>query len=159
MLTFDQTSNAQAENFVYPQWIITPLPSDKWLLIVSGIVVINVTSGQSSGWHRDTVRILPDFSGPFTFAGNDLLNNAVVFQAEQYATYGSLNSIFDKSTSVNAGFAVDAFLPFFSDGGRGVTVGSGIDLDIAVQDIDATILRVAYKITAVGQFVVSPRSP
>jgi hypothetical protein len=83
----------------------------------------------------------------------------VVLEAEQYATYGSLNSIFDKDTSVNAGFAVDAFRPFFSDGDRGIINGSGIDLDIAVQDVDATILRVGYQLTAVGKFVITPQPP
>jgi hypothetical protein len=75
MLTFDQTNDSQAGNFIYPQWIITPLQNNKWLLIVSGIVVIDATSGQNSGWRRDTVRILPDFDGPFSFAGNDVEND------------------------------------------------------------------------------------
>jgi len=159
MQTFDQNNDAQAGNFVNPQWIITPLPDSKWLLMVSGVVIINVTCRLNSGWLRDTIRILPKFTDPLTFAGNDLNNNFVVLQTEQYATYGSLASIFDKSTSVNAGFAVDAFRPFFSDGNRGMGNGSGIDLDIAVQDVDATIFRVAYQMVAVGRFVVTPLPP
>jgi hypothetical protein len=159
MRTFDQNHSAQAGSFIDPQWIVTPLPNNKWLLIVSGVVIINVTCGQNSGWLRDTVRILPNFTDPFTFAGNDLNNNTVVFETQQYATYGSLASIFDKNTSVNAGFAVDAFRPFFSDGGRGMGNGSGIDLDIAVQDVDATIFRVAYELTGVGSFIVTPLPP
>jgi len=142
-------------SFVEPQWIITPLPSNKWLLIVSGTVIVNLICRKKSAWRNETVRILPDFDAAFTFAGNDLLKNSVVFQTEQYSTYGSANSMFDKSTSVNAGFAVDAARPFFSEGDRGITVGSGIELDIAVQDIDATLLRVAYQLMAVGQFAVT----
>ena len=133
-----------------------PSPGGKLLLVISGTVVINFSSGQSSGWRRDTIRILPDFTGPFTYAGNDPTANAVVFQAEQYSTFASLNAIFDQSTSVNAGFAVDAFRPYFIDGGRGLTTGSGIDVDIAVQDIDATLYRVGYELTAVGTFSSVP---
>jgi hypothetical protein len=156
---FNQNNPKQANNFVYPQWIITQLPGNKWLLVVSGVVVVDITSGQSNGWLHDTIRILPRFADAFAFAGNDVNNNTVVFETEQYATYGTLASIYDKSTAVNAGFAVDAFRPFFSDGGRGMGDGSGLDFDIAVQDVDATLFRVAYELTAVGTFVVTPLPP
>jgi hypothetical protein len=146
-----------ALSLVEPQWIITPLDNKKWLLIVTGTGVVNLLCRHRSGWRRETVHVLPDFNPAFSFAGNDLENNTVVFQAEQYSTYGSANSIFDQSTAVNAGFAVDAIRPLFADGARGIIAGSGIEIDVAVQDVDAALLRVAYQLTAVGRFVVTSK--
>ena len=32
--TFNQADSTQSANFIYPQWIITPLPNNKWFIQV-----------------------------------------------------------------------------------------------------------------------------
>jgi hypothetical protein len=148
MLTFFEANNDGS--FVEPQWVITPLPGQgKWLLVLSGVVVTNFVTVQHSGWRRDKVQIFPRINVPLGYAmqappppGSEYL-----FDVEQYATFGGLSSIFDRSTSVNAGFAVDAFRPIFAGNNR---LLKGIELDIAAQDRDAELLRVNYQLTAVG---------
>ena len=159
MIRIDQTDPTQTGNFVHPQWIITPLPNNKWCLVLSGVVIINFVCVQHSGWHANTVQVIPNVLDPFAFAGFDNRNNTVTLQTEQYACYGSLNSIFDKDSSVNAGFAVDAFYPLFNNGNRGFALGSGISLDVAVQDRDASLLRVGYYLMAIGTITSVPIPP
>jgi len=151
MLYFSQTVNA--EKFANPQWIVTSLPGGRQLLVLSGVVIIDFWSRQPS-WHRDSVTIYPDKDLQSVIASAGLppapQGFAIRFLAEQYATFGGMSSIFDQDTAVNAGFAVDAFEPIFDAGTRLV---SGIQLDIAVRDSDAALLRVGYHLTAVGRFV------
>ncbi|HLY69552.1 MAG TPA: hypothetical protein VKR53_07465 [Puia sp.] len=159
MISYFQSDNSSAGNFVNPQWIITPLPNNKWCLVLSGVLICNFTTGTGSGWRRDTLQIGLDINSIFSFAGFDSANKIVTLQVEQYACYGSLNSIFDKDESVNAGFAVDKFYPFFAGGGRALTDGSGVFLDVATQDIDATLLRVGYYLMAIGTISSAPIPP
>lgn len=151
MFGFLQSVNA--DKFIKPQWIITPLSADRHLMVLSGVVVIDFWS-QQANWHNDTVVIRPDrdFDSMIALLGvppppADYVN---AFQAEQYAAFGGMSSIFDKDYANNAGFAVDAFAPaFYTSNARAI---SGIQLDIAVRDSDAALLRVAYHLTAVGHF-------
>jgi hypothetical protein len=157
MITINQNLDAQARLFRFPQWIITPLPDKKWLLIISGNVEIPPFEG-ADAWRADTVRILPGFRDPFTFAGFDIDNNTVVFQTEQYATYSTFTSFTDHDAD-NAGFDVSGFRPFFFDGARGIANGSGIDIDVAVLDADARLFSLAYQLTAVGRIQSTPLPP
>jgi len=159
MLYYSQTDAGTAGNFVNPQWIITPLPNGKWCLVCSGVLVINFTTGQRPGWRNDTIRIGLDLAGVFAYAGYHTAGKYAVMNTEQYACYGSLNSIFDKDNSVNAGFAVDKFYPYFGGGGRSLENGSGVYLDVATRDSDASLLRVGYYLMAIGTISEVPIPP
>ena len=151
MLFAAQTTDAG--KFVNPQWIVTPLPAGRHLLVLSGVVIIDFWSRQAS-WHRESLSISPDRDLALVIASAGVppapQGFAIRFLAEQYSTFGGMNSIFDQDTAVNAGFAVDAFKPTFDFGTR---LLNGIQLDIAVRDSDAALLRVGYHLTAVGRFV------
>lgn len=122
-------------------------------MVLSGVVVVDFWS-QQSNWNNDTLLIIPDrdFNSMIAFVGvppppQDYVN---AFQADQYATFGGMSSIFDKDYANNTGFAVNAFEPnFYLSNGRAIY---GIQMDLAVRDSDAALLRVAYHLTAVGQF-------
>jgi hypothetical protein len=145
------TQSDNPELFPNAQWILTPLPNNMWCMVLSGVAIINYTCGLDSGWNSDTVRIRPNMRPVWIAGGFDPGKGPVSLEVEQYATYGSLNSIFDKDTSVNAGFAVNETAPYFNDSSTwSFGDGSGIDLDIAARDSDATLLRVGYYLMAIG---------
>jgi len=152
MLQFTQSLNP--EKFVGPQWIVTALPAKRQLLMLCGILVIDFRNNQKQGWRGDSVEIYPDsdIRSAITYAGVPPPKDGfeIKFVAEQYTTFGAMNSIFDQDASVNAGFAVDSFGPIFYPAvTRQLT---GIRLNVAVQDQDAALLRVGYQLTAVGRF-------
>ena len=156
IMQFVQSSTPSA--FVNPQWIITPISTDRQLLVLSGAVISNFASTHKSGWTSDpAVDIAPDqdLLNVVTFLklGPPPANQFWGFQADQYATFGGLTSVFDKNTAVNAGFAVDSFAPLILPNEAGSRIVGGVQLALAVQDSDATILRVGYHLMAIGQFV------
>jgi hypothetical protein len=89
-----------------------------------------------------------------------------------WAPFVSLGSIFDQNTSINAGFAVNAWRPSpfqKTDNPPGLgndllthqpvgNIFAGITADVAVRDSDAQILRLGYHITLLGR-IVFPASP
>ncbi len=163
-MLFTQSTNAAA--FVTPQWILTPLSTDPqkgpYLLVLSGIVATNFEAIQHTGWRSDTLQIQPDvdIKNALSFANAPKAppGSRTMFEVQQYSTFGSLSSIFDESEAVNAGFSINSFWPFFEPGSRRLV---GVNMTIAVQDRDASLLRVGYQITAVGTFtqVANPDPP
>lgn len=72
--------------------------------------------------------------------------------------YAGLSSIYNKNQSVNSGFAVDVWRPNpYSSDTDVVTnaaisrIFSGIQVDVAVSDIDAYFYRISYHITIIGK--------
>src|SRR5438067_401854 len=144
-------------------WLITPaaravneaapasIRDQKWLLVLSGVGIVNMQGKTSDDWLHDEVLISPDVRSPLDFAigrwgiprpqGTEGQNYQVVFQVDQWAPFAGLNSVFDQNESVNAGFAVDDWRPppftVGNDAFSGQPVSNiftGIIADTAVRD-------------------------
>jgi hypothetical protein len=180
-------------DFAGQNWLITPaalavgeprpasIHDQKWLLVLSGVVIADLKGDNSGDWNRETVSFMPDMagpddpsstSGPLNWAishysipkppgspGRDYL---IRFSLEQpqWAPFVSLSSIFNKNQSINSGFAVDVWRPNHFGSGTDVLTNhpvnnlfAGINADLAVRDTDAWIYRLSYNITLVGKIV------
>lgn len=74
----------------------------------------------------------------------------------------SLNNLYEDAGTINAGYAVNLWRPHhFSTVTDAVThqpvgnIFTGIDVDLALQDTDAWISRLAFNITLLGRIVFS----
>lgn len=172
----------EVTDFGGQNWLITPsaravneaapasVSDQYWLLVLSGVAIVNLKGKTSGDWLQDQVHILPDVRGPIDYAfgrwdipqpqGTEGLNYNVAFQLEQWSAFAGLNSVFDQDQSVNAGFAVDACrLASFIKGTTDVSgqliggIFAGIVVDVAVRDSDAWLFRVGYNITLEGRIV------
>jgi hypothetical protein len=172
-------------DFAGQNWLITPaalavgehppasIYDQKWLLVLSGVVIANLEGNSSSQWLQETVSFLPDMAGP---TGSGPLNWAIgnysipkpsdppsayytVFSLEPGGgLYASLSSIFNQNESINSGFAVDTWRPTHYGTGTDIlthqtvnNIFSGINVDVAIRDTDAWIYRLGYNITLVGK--------
>jgi hypothetical protein len=169
--------------FAGQNWLITPtalavgeqpprnIHDQKFLLVLSGVVMANL-KGAGADWLRETVSFLPDMAGPnnsgplnwaigrFSIPRPTNPNYKVVFSLEEWAPFASLSSIFDQNQAVNAGFAVDVWRPtHFATGTDAFTnqpvgnIFTGIDVDVAIRDVDAWIFRLGYNISLLGKIV------
>lgn len=178
-------------DFAGQNWLITPaalavgethpqhIRDQKWLLVLSGVVIANVKGDNSGHWNHQTVSFIPDMagpddptstSGPLNWAvghynipkpsgsvGTDYL---VRFSLEEWSPFVSLGSVYDQAQSINAGFAVDDWRPNHFDSGTDVVTGqpvnnifTGVNADLAVSDSDAWLYRLTYNITLLGKIV------
>jgi hypothetical protein len=178
-------------DFAGQNWLITPAalavgqthPRDirdqKWVLVLSGVVIANLKGDNSGDWNHQTVSFIPDMagtddptstSGPLNWAishynipkpsgsvGTDYL---IRFALEGWSPSVSLGSVYDQSQSINAGFAVDDWRPNHFDSGTDVVTGqpvnnifTGVNADLAVSDSDAWLYRLTYNITLIGKIV------
>jgi sugar lactone lactonase YvrE len=182
-LTFDaEEPVVQVQSFAGQNWLITPaataadespprrIQDQKWLLVLSGVAIVNVAGNNPSDWLRETVLISPDLSGPLHYAinkyaiptpfGIEGLNYFTQFQVEQWAPFAGLSSIFNGGQSIHNGFAVDVWRPnpFLTgtDAFTNAPLGnlfSGVQVDIAVRDTGAMIYRLSYNFTLLGTIV------
>lgn len=178
-------------DFAGQNWLITPaalavgepppasIHDQKWLLVLSGVVIADLKGDSSSQWEHQTVSFIPDMagpddpsstSGPLNWAlshysipkppgspGRDYL---IRFSVEGWAPFASLSSIFNQGQSIDSGFAVDAWRPNHFGSGTDVlssrpvnNLFAGINVDLAVRDTDAWLYRVGYNITLLGKIV------
>lgn len=175
----------EATTFAGQNWVITPaaravndtsaarIQDQKWLLVLSGVVVADVRGNSGSQWRHETVSIRPDLNGPLQYAigrhgvptppGTLGGTYWVGLQVEQWSPFVALSSMFNKDTAVNSGHAVDAWRPNpFGTGQDAVTSAplnnlfQGVQADVAVRDTDAFIHRFSYNITLIGKIVFGP---
>lgn len=171
--------------FAGQNWLITPaatavnqappanLHEQPWLLVLTGVVIVDLKGNSAATWRHETVSIRPDLSGPLQFAinkfgiptppGTNGANYLTWFKVEQWAPFAALSSLFNKNESINSGFAVDVWRPnpFASaqDSFSNVphtNLFSGIQVDVAVRDSDAWLYRLSYEITLSGKIAFSP---
>lgn len=180
-------------NFAGQNWLITPaalavgeIPStlpahpvaealparihdQKWLLVLSGVVVADLEGNSGAAWLRETLSFEPDMSGPLNWAISHFSipkppgppgSYIPVFSVEEWAPFAALSSIFNRDHSINSGFSVDMWRPnHFSSGVNILThepvnnIFTGLNVDAAVRDTDAWIYRVSYYITLLGKIV------
>jgi hypothetical protein len=170
--------------FAGQNWLITPaalavsedppasILDQKFLLVLSGVVIANLEGNSSSQWLAETVSFLPDMAGPqnsgplpwaisrFGIPQPPGQNFSIGFSLEEWAPFASLSSIFDQNQSINAGFGVQVWRPnHFATGTDAFThlpVGNlftGINVDVAIRDTDAWIYRLGYNVTLLGKIV------
>jgi hypothetical protein len=174
-------------NFAGQNWLITPaalavgerppasIHDQKWLLVLSGVVLADFKGNSSAQWLHETLSFVPDMagptgSGPLNWAishfsipkppGSPGVDYSIVFSLEEWAPFASLSSIFNQDQSINSGFAVDVWRPSpFNTGTDALShlpvnnIFTGINVDVAVRDTDAWIFRVSYNITLLGKIV------
>ena len=178
-------------DFAGQNWLITPaalavgehppasIHDQKFLLVLSGVVIANLEGNCGSQWLQETLSFFPDMagpqnSGPLNWAINRFAipkppgqNFSIGFSLEEWAPFASLSSIFNQDQSINSGFAVDVWRPnHFTTGTDAFThstVGSiftGINVDVAVRDTDAWIYRISYNVTLLGKivFLTTPKT-
>jgi len=178
-------------DFAGQNWLITPaalavgepppesIYEQKFLLILSGVVIADLQGNSTSQWLQETLSFLPDMAGPqnsgplnwaigrFGIPKPSGQNFTVAFSLEEWAPFASLSSIFDEHQSIDAGFAVDVWRPnHFANGTDAIThspvgnIFTGINVDVAVRDTDAWIFRIGYNITLLGKivFLTTPKT-
>jgi hypothetical protein len=139
----------------------------KWLIILTGVLLIDLAGNNDNDWRRETVSFLPDIGAPlqsvvFTYAipapvGIEPLLALNLDDGGQWAPFATIGSVFDKSAfGVDVGFAVDGWRlsPLFrgaEPGSNFVNVFDGIDIDVAVRNTNSVLHRVNYQITLLGR--------
>jgi hypothetical protein len=175
----------EVSTFAGQNWLIVPaataanqapptrIQDQKWLLVLSGVAIVDLKGISAAQWLRETVSIRPDLNGPLQYAinrysiptppGSIGANYWAGFQVEQWAPFAALSSIFNQNQSVNSGFAVDVWRPNpFGTGTDAFTSAplnnlfSGVQIDVAVRDSDAWLYRLSYIITLLGKIVFGP---
>lgn len=177
--------------FAGQNWLIVPaalavgeappqsIAQQKWLLVLSGVVIADQRGDNSGGWNQQTVSFEPDMagldvpgatSGPLNWAiaqygiprppgvaGQDYL---VRFALDEWSPFVSLSAIFDQAQSINAGYAVNVWRPNAFGSGTDILTNepvgalfTGVNADLAVSDSDAWIYRLGYNITLLGRIV------
>ena len=177
------------DQFAGQNWLITPaalavgesppetILDQKWLLVLSGVVVTNLQGNSNAAWLRETVTFLPGNSlslglgpseGPLKYAishysiptpSQDPRDYDLVFSVEEWAPFASLSAIFDQSQSINAGYAVEVWRPRhfmhaleYPDVTQPIDrIFTGISVDVGISDNDAFILKLGYHITLLGR--------
>jgi hypothetical protein len=158
--------------YAVENWLITPaalaktdLPpktsyDQQFLFTLSGVALCNCIGADD--WLRDFAFIGPNLQNILAWAASKYFipvaapPYSFAFQVDQYATHATMNSIFDKDQSVNAGFAVDSWYPdFYSEvdvitGAQVDRLYNGLVVNLAVRDVDAHLYRVGFTVTLLG---------
>jgi hypothetical protein len=170
------------ENYGAQNWLITPAayavndvpPADiidqRWLLMLSGVGEAQMEGTSTADWQYANVNILAPGDSSLQAALNYAIIGSRIPQPpgtypyfkvqdeDGYSVFAGLNSIYDAGESINAGFAVDSWMPQFTFGtsSLGLQVDnlfSGITVTAGVRDNDAWLYRVGYNITLQGNIV------
>jgi hypothetical protein len=174
----------EVTDFAGQNWVITPealavsedppakVEDQKFLLVLSGVAVVDFQGESTADWRRATLLIRPDVDAPMQHAiaeygiptppGTSGAQYWTALQVEDWAPFAAPSAMFNKGVSNNSGFAVDLWRPnpFESKLGFSNTmIGnlfSGVLVDVAVRDTDAVLHRVSYSVTLVGKIVFGP---
>ncbi len=173
----------QVTDFAVQNWLITPealalneakpsnISQQRFLLVLSGVCVIDLQGNNPDDWRRETFTILPDFLTPLNFAITKYgiprpiqANTVAAMELEQWVLYSAVGSVFERqSGGVDAGFAVDSwrvtpFVPTSGSGGQTLNqVFTGMDVDVAVRNNNATLHRISFQINLLGRIVFVPK--
>jgi hypothetical protein len=170
------------DSFAGQNWLITPaalalneLPptnihAQKWLLTLSGVGMVNFKGNSGSQWREETLLLQPDIKNPMRHAirtyaiptpsGAEDSQYGLAFQVDQWSPYASISEIFNKDQSINSGFAVRVWRPNPFNTGKNafshqhvINLYTGLQVDVAVRDTDASLNRVGYNILLLGRIV------
>ncbi|HEY3178136.1 MAG TPA: M23 family metallopeptidase [Casimicrobiaceae bacterium] len=174
----------EISTYAVQNWLITPsalsvneqipgVRDQRFLLILSGVAIVDVKGNSSATWLHETVSLRPLLYDALNYAvnrwhiptpgGSAGSTFGIEFETEQWAPFVSLSSVFNQNESINSGFAVDAWrLNPFGSANDAMTnqlfnrLFAGIQVDIAVRDTDAWIFRLGYNIALLGRIVYVP---
>jgi tetratricopeptide (TPR) repeat protein len=169
----------EATSLLSQHWVITPtaiagnetvppIQDQKFLLVLTGVAVIDLKGVSNAQWLEETFSIRPSLTEPLGFAiakygitrppGDEGLTYWTGFEVEQWAPLAGPSSMFNKGQSIDSGFAVNEWrLNPFMTGTNAITGAplgnmlAGMQVDVGVRDTDAWLHRVNYQITAVGR--------
>jgi hypothetical protein len=145
-----------------------PAPADQeFLMVLSGVALVNFPGLPVDDWHRDTASIVPDF-GPALDSAIDLYGvprpagtegsqYTTGFQLVNWVPFAGLGSVFAPHGTPDIGFAVDTWrpLPFATATNlAGAPVNqlfAGIAVDVAARDTAAILYRVGFQVTLLGR--------
>ncbi len=117
---------AQDIRNVANSWVIVPAPwrvnappradEQKWLMTLTGIADINFRGNSTNAWLHETFNLYLDWPSPVSSAYGKKPPSGynLVFQAEQWAPFATINSIYDVAQSIDAGYAVDSCKPILT---------------------------------------------
>ena len=179
-----------APTFAGQNWLITPaalavnqappktISDQEFLLVLSGVVIINLQGTLPDDWLQQTITIGPgglDVNSPLQYSVTKWAIPlpppvpsvyTLGFSLTEWAPFAGLSSVFEKNSgSVDAGYAVNDWRPTpFPTGANAADVHGnpvsnlfqGINVDLAVRNKNATIYRVSYNITLLGKIVFLP---
>ena len=176
---------SQTVTFAGQNWLITPaalavneakpasISEQEFLLILSGVAIVNVQGTLPADWFRETITLFPDVNSPMEWAinrwsipvpTNPNFTYMPVMSLIEWVPFSAVSSTFDKtSKGVDVGFAVDdwrptPFIQTYQDQNNAVisNVFQGINVDIAVMNNTANLQRVSYHITLLGKIAFTP---
>ena len=160
-------------------WMITPaalavderrpanIGEQHWLLVLSGVCIVDLHGNNPDDWRRETITIWPDVDTPI----ESLISRHSIrvpagmvpaFNVDQWVPFAATSSIFAKDTN-DEGFAVDVWRPTHfgtgtdADGNDVTQVFTGIDVDVAVRNNRAILHRVSFHIDLIGRIVFVPQ--
>ena len=137
-----------------------PKPSgDRWLLVLTGVCIIDLQGNNPDDWRRETVHIEFELD-PLLRSTIESLGGLIEaassysFLVTQEASFAAISSVFDKERgAVDAGFAVDAWRLSLDN-----EVFNGLDVDVAVRNNHATLHRISFHLTLLGKIHANPPS-
>jgi len=137
MISINQ--KAEPGRFVNPQVLHTKTYDGKELVVLSGVVLVHLEGKSEADWLREKLTLGIDIA--------NILPSGKGLSIEQGAPLVTLNAVYNRGVSNNAGYAVDSCqLRPSSEAYRDVFV----DCDVAVRDTDGWLYRVGYNITVIG---------
>jgi len=95
----------------------------KWLLVLTGVVIANLKGNSASQWLNANLSFLPEMagpsnSGPLNWAIGQYAiprpagqNYSIGFALDEWAPFVSLSAIYDQAQSIDAGYAVNVWRP------------------------------------------------
>ena len=139
------------------------IAEQRWIFHTNGVALVDMKGQSPATWYRDQLLISPNLffgmggalipalsrysiPGPPGTPGRDWVP---WMQVENWYPFATLSSIFDQNQAINAGFAVDRWIPQSRPGTEAVTGNtiqgllSGMLVDLAVRDNDAILHRSA----------------
>ncbi len=170
----------EVNDYAVQNWLITPsawavsetpggIRDQRFLLALSGVAIVDSQGLSGAQWAKETISLRPPLWDALSYAVGKWRvpappgDYSLAFETEQWAPVVTLSSVWNQDESVNSGFAVDAWrLNPWSSGADAVTnerfdqLFGGIQVDLAVRDSDAWILRIGYSIVLLGRIVFIP---
>jgi hypothetical protein len=140
------------------------IADQRWIFKTTGVAIVDFTGKSSVDWSRDELLISPPLGNALNAAlARYLIPTPPIkdafpwMQVEQWFPQAGLSSVFDRHQAVDMGFAVDRWRPEARQAREAATNAvlpnmlSGMRVDLAVRDSDATLHRVSYSITVEGK--------
>lgn len=149
MLRVRQGLMPTPESSYYSGWVESPHHvvvegvNGRYLVILTGIVVVPFY-GAARDWRRDRLEVTVSFPhGAFLPPDRCL-------EIDYFAPFVTLNAIHNAGHAVNAGWAVDNFGWPEGEQSRKLRDALTFWADLAAQDADGKILRLAYDVAVSG---------